>query len=490
MRQYFAINKVDEELRMVWGYASTESVDSQGETVTKDAMKAAWADYMQFANVREMHQPWAAGVVKEYEFDDVGVKIGAKIVDDSAWQKVVEGVYKGFSIGGKTLPGGYDATTKTISALKLTEISLVDRPANPEALIEMFKADNPEDDTMKTAGASPVDKVAELISKGAISSERLLELVEQDITKSSTETSAPSTSGDGVNTITNPQAGASVTPEVEKPVEPSALQKTIRVLGTGGDELKKCLYDVSWFSDLVQSLAWLQRSTAYEAEAEGDGSTMPAKLAAAVQALGDLLLQMAQEEIGELMATLEVPEGSVDSLTTLTSVVAMADKGGDLKKVNDLIDVLKAGARNSSADMERIQKAHDLLMELGAACGGETEKVSKADVAGKLNKAVHDSDIHKALGLVEKVSGEMAALRKSFDKLNSEHDTLKKAVGKMPTAPKGALKAIGKGDDVGGQSPEAEKLDPVFKADGTIDEVATAVRKIHAGGGRPIFGPR
>ena len=41
MRFYWPIAKVDGEQRMVWGYASTEAEDDQGETVTRQALEAA-----------------------------------------------------------------------------------------------------------------------------------------------------------------------------------------------------------------------------------------------------------------------------------------------------------------------------------------------------------------------------------------------------------------------------------------------------------------
>lgn len=138
MKLFAEIKKRDEEQRMVWGYASTEAVDSQGEVVKLDAIKGAWDDYMKFANIREMHQQSAVGKCKEYEFDDKGVMIGVKVVDDAAWAKVVEGVYSGFSIGGKAIA----KADGVISQLRLTEISLVDRPANPEAVVTVFKGED------------------------------------------------------------------------------------------------------------------------------------------------------------------------------------------------------------------------------------------------------------------------------------------------------------------------------------------------------------
>lgn len=138
MRLFFPIAKVDAEQRMVWGYASTEARDDQNEIVTRNALEAALGDYMKFANVREMHQLSAVGVAKEAAIDDKGLYIGAKIVDDRAWAKVVAGVYKGFSIGGRVLEHAA-GDPGTITALVLNEISLVDRPANPEAIFDFWK---------------------------------------------------------------------------------------------------------------------------------------------------------------------------------------------------------------------------------------------------------------------------------------------------------------------------------------------------------------
>ena len=43
---FIPFTKADEEQRMVWGYASTEALDSQGEKVSKAAIEAALPDYM------------------------------------------------------------------------------------------------------------------------------------------------------------------------------------------------------------------------------------------------------------------------------------------------------------------------------------------------------------------------------------------------------------------------------------------------------------
>jgi HK97 family phage prohead protease len=155
MRFYWPIAKLDREQRMVWGYASTEAEDDQGEVIRREALEAALADYMRFANIREMHQPSAVGIATEAAVDDHGLYLGARIVDAEAWRKVTEGVYKGFSIGGRVTardPGD----RKIITGLALTEISVVDRPANPEAVFDCWKAASPAaEDTAEMTGHPP-----------------------------------------------------------------------------------------------------------------------------------------------------------------------------------------------------------------------------------------------------------------------------------------------------------------------------------------------
>src|SRR4029078_5279592 len=91
MRFYWPIAKVDAEQRMVWGYASTEARDDQGETGTRGALSSALEDYMRVSNIREIHQLSAVGVATEATVDERGLYLGAKIVDPDAWRKVVAG---------------------------------------------------------------------------------------------------------------------------------------------------------------------------------------------------------------------------------------------------------------------------------------------------------------------------------------------------------------------------------------------------------------
>lgn len=123
-----------------------ETVDDQGEILDYAGTKAALDDFMKFANVREMHQPSAVGVVESITHDDLAkVTEGIlHIVDPLAVIKVTSGVYKGTSVGGSKGPiremekvGGRKVTR--LRQPYISELSLVDRPSRPTAVMTLLK---------------------------------------------------------------------------------------------------------------------------------------------------------------------------------------------------------------------------------------------------------------------------------------------------------------------------------------------------------------
>lgn len=145
MKAFLKFSKIDEAQRMAYGVATDETVDSDGEIVDYDATREAVADWAKWANIREMHRPSAVGVAQDIQLNDLSrsLEIGVKVVDNSAWEKVKAGVYKGFSIGGRKLATVLekrgDRQVRRIIKYLLTEISLVDRPANPSARFVLVK---------------------------------------------------------------------------------------------------------------------------------------------------------------------------------------------------------------------------------------------------------------------------------------------------------------------------------------------------------------
>jgi phage head maturation protease len=144
MRLFGELTKIEDQpdgTLKVYGVASTGARDDAGEIVMPDAMKAALPDYARYPALREMHQPTAAGRTLEATVDDEGAtRIVAHVVDPVAIAKVRSRTYSGFSIGGRVLARD-PADATVITKIKLSEISLVDRPANPEAVIDLWKAD-------------------------------------------------------------------------------------------------------------------------------------------------------------------------------------------------------------------------------------------------------------------------------------------------------------------------------------------------------------
>lgn len=149
---FIPLTKVDEENRIVYGVATAESLDRSGEVCDYASTKPyyeRWSNGIakstggrSLGNVRAMHGKVAAGKLIDISFDDAAKKIAvaAKVVDDGEWSKVLEGVYTGFSHGGRYVRKWTENGTKRYTA-DPSELSLVDLPCLPEATFEVVKAD-------------------------------------------------------------------------------------------------------------------------------------------------------------------------------------------------------------------------------------------------------------------------------------------------------------------------------------------------------------
>jgi Flp pilus assembly pilin Flp len=151
VRLSMPFGKVDIEKRIVSGFASLDNVDKQYDIVTTEASMSAFAKFR--GNIREMHQPSAVGKMisfKEEKYFDPeskkfykGVYVSTYISKGAsdAWEKVLDGTYTGFSIGGRmnkwddAYNEELDKTIRVIKDYDLVELSLVDSPANQFASI-------------------------------------------------------------------------------------------------------------------------------------------------------------------------------------------------------------------------------------------------------------------------------------------------------------------------------------------------------------------
>jgi len=158
LRLSMPFSKVDKERRTVSGFASLDNLDKQMDIVTAEASMAAFAKFR--GNIREMHQPSAVGKMVNFKEDKYfdpetkkfykGVYVSAYISKGAqdAWEKVLDGTYTGFSIGGRMnkWDDGYDEKSdsqiRIIKEYDLVELSLVDSPANQFAnIVSVEKVD-------------------------------------------------------------------------------------------------------------------------------------------------------------------------------------------------------------------------------------------------------------------------------------------------------------------------------------------------------------
>ena len=158
VRLSMPIGKVDIERRMVSGFATLDNIDKQGDIVTTESSINAFKNFR--GNLREMHQPSAVGKIVSFKEDRYfdpstkkfysGVYVSAYVSKGAqdAWEKVLDGTYTGFSIGGniKTWDDAFneemDKTIRVIKEYDLYELSLVDSPANQFASIVSIEKQN------------------------------------------------------------------------------------------------------------------------------------------------------------------------------------------------------------------------------------------------------------------------------------------------------------------------------------------------------------
>ena len=467
MKIYGTIEKSEKQAdgtMIVMGYASSESKDVDGEIIKADAIRNAIPSYMKFANVREMHKAdKASGTVLEMEVQADGrTWVKTHIVDGEACKKVEHKVYKGFSIGGRVTER--DADDKTIiKAITLSELSLVDRPANPDSVFTFAKVDAAEGDGAGAGVDATAEKPADAATEGAANTEANKEDNAADKPLENKEENAAANSNEDANKDANADKAAGKT-----------------------DDLKKGMWGISNFASILASINSLQESAEWEAESEGDGSTMPAELKAWLKSGGELLKAMVTEEVAEMVAEDEA---------VVVEVIALADKAKNLMKAAcspedaekfakgfDALasrrDVLaKAGKRNSAADQKHLDAIHDAACAMGAACDAGTDKS-----AGK------SDDLKKVAGWLQEVAKAVGAgkdedIVAKVTELVDVAETLGKRVGELEAMPKPAkavLKVVGKGED--NSTPEKNDETTVNKSDTPTD----AMKKVWRGGGKVV----
>lgn len=528
LRIFVPITKVDVAKRLVYGTLTEEVVDKSGEIFDyasgKESFKA-WSDEFAKAtdgasvgNLRSMHKGIAAGKFTDISFDDKSKRVEgcAKVVDDEEWNKVQEGVYTGFSIGGgyKKRWADPDNASVTRYTPTISEVSLVDNPCVPTAHFTLIKADGSvEERGFKTVEPEPAPAAPTPINPGSDVRQgwqakdgsfhvTKAAAIAHNETKAA-ETVAADAAAPALNALkeldTLVTKGA---PDPETKTDPAPVIAVEKTVDEKAADLKKGLWHIGRLCSLIEELNWFASDLVYEAFSEGDGSPLPAELKATVKSLGETLKRLVTEEVDELTAaakdaTVLAMGAGLVNVTALTKhlgaeheLTKLLEKGTTkhgklgkkvLQKAHDCLGklgtVCKAAAEaaeaaggdkaekavHSRSDQEKLNKAHDLLMEVGAACKmaepdpddeDDEEEDGEGDDAAKAAKVAKAATASRDLN---KVVAERDALAKQLAGIAPQIQQLVDRVKKLESEPlpgKGAKRivAVNKSDEGAGNN--------------------------------------
>jgi len=448
MRLFGSIEKIEEQddgTVKVFGVASSEAEDADGEVILASAMKEAIPDYMTFGAVREMHQPnVAAGTAIEADVRADGTTwFGAHIVDPLAVKKVLARVYKGFSVGGK-VTNRDPAHKNIITGMKLFEISLVDRPANPQAVFSLVKFSEPDtgDETMPRPRVKTAD--GDKVKKGMWDVSQLASLLGSlNSLRSSTEWEAQN--------------------EGDSSAVPGKLRDAVEALGTilvemVAEETRELNEEGLALAAKVEKGADAAAGEGAEAGAATDDAAASATVTTAADA--EKAASEAAAASAASAGTVTEPVEKKGAKFSASARKSLTDIHAMVKKCDDMMKGLGYDQTDDEAEKSAIVEAEDVLAKVTAVTAERDTLV----------KAIKEQE-----GRIVALEAEVKASNDNLKKLADESDKLVESL-----KAKGVLKVIGKGEDV--VAPETTVADGGAGAD-----PIEAMKKVHRGGGRMIF---
>lgn len=280
-RVFVPLTKVDEEQRLVHGVITAQELDQSGEMMDYDTSKPNFEEWssqiekssggLSKGNLRVMHGLSVAGKLTDLAYNDEekSIEVCAKIVDDAEWNKVLEGCYTGFSVGGRygkkwneTVDG---QTVKKFTAVP-NEVSLVDNPCVKSATFQLVKADGAEEE---------VAFADEILEKSGITASGKIE----------GEDNAPGT-GEKPAEAEKVESDPKVkNPDPKKTPNEMKVEKTIpnEVVAARATELAKAADDGSDWTAHIEA-AREELTKAANEEGSSDGDAVEGKEEEAVQA--------------------------------------------------------------------------------------------------------------------------------------------------------------------------------------------------------------
>ena len=433
------IVKVDEEQRMVYGYATMEEIDSQGEIVDYEASKVAFSNWI--GNIREQHDDKkAVGKAIDIRFDDEnrGVWLGSRISEsadgENTWTKIKEGVLTGYSIGGMINSikdevvqdaKGMPTTITRIMDYVLGEVSVVDSPSLGK--FAEFAVVKSKDGSLHTTDvldstekmfAAPwwMQKFSDRIGKAQISYNNNSK--DKNMTK----------------------------------------------------EMKKSIYDADWLMDLALSLyAYIQME-----QYESDNGVDLAGLQDALNTIKEALVRELNEPTEEL-----------------TVAVEMATKIVDIKKGDNMSEVKKEEVKKEevTTEEEEVETKTEATEEVAteeetkteeseetATEDSEKEEAEEVDESEKSTKSTDlekatESDMSKLIDVVSDLRKEVAKtadIQKSVDDLKNRVEVLSKAAAPAKAKAEYAVVEKAEESDQSKEAADMKKQAEAYAADPTL----------------------
>jgi len=490
MNRFIPITKVDAERREVWGVAAEEAPDKSDEVMDYGWSKPnfeKWSQAIQAAsggkslgNVRAMHQPIAAGKIIDMQLDDVTktILIGTKIVDDNEWRKVQEGVYTGFSVGGKYGEKRQrDGRLLRYEAVP-EEISIVDNPCMHGATFMMVKSGGatelvkfvgePADETLaKVAG-----DLGELAKAGARHSAGDMHLL-QSIHDSACSLGA-------------------------------ACAEATKAAGNG--DLKKDADEASWIAwSAGQAVGDISSALAFVAGLSASMTVSDPATASKLQTAAQLLTSALNDQVAKQGAATQAAAADLKADEVLEEKVeAETEQAAGDAAVNaeSAADDTTGGTTTKAAISDEAAKTEEAADEVATdETEEEMNKAIDAAVEAKLEKfsteliATVKTILAAGAEPLAKLNGTQGDLAKRFETMTTELGKLNDRLVKVEARPVSGpvLREINPGAQ-GGDDARAAALDDLIKneKDPTVRQALMAqraqldIRNVHASGGRRI----
>ena len=267
------------------------------------------------------------------------------------------------------------------------------------------------------------------------------------------------------------------------------------------EKLAKGMWDVSQLAMMLCNIRDMTSNAEYEAFWENDGSAMPLELREWLETGAGILKDMAEEEIEELIASLQpaasgpvsimriakMKPGNVSKLMKISEKMHdHADKcmklGEDAHGHADAMD--KVLAEHNGDDMDEKEKG-ELVTHLKKYSQRATASAGTDDIAKKLRET--NEELAKMAGERDAALDKAAKAETKAKELEDGVTTLKTEVSNMveQMKAKGVLRVVAKVDDNGTKT---TKVDEVKIDHSKPEAVHSEFMKVYSGGGSPGFG--